>query len=102
MSVYLGSEEQALELFREYAEEVYRATPAGTEAVVLPEKIGRVSESALAEVDTLFSSAATATRTAIVLGLVRKTPSAGFNSSPFIRLTGEWKRTTTSIICCQA
>jgi len=83
MSIYLGSEEQALELFREYAEEVHHATPAGTEAVVLPEKIGRVSESALAEVDTLFSSAATATRTAIILGLVRKTSSAGFNSSRF-------------------
>src|SRR4029077_19602283 len=83
MSVYLGSQEQALELFREYAEEVHHATPAGTEAVVLPEKIGRVSESALAEVDSLFSSAATATRTAIVLGLVRKTPSAAFNSSRF-------------------
>lgn len=83
MSVYLGSEEQALQLFREYAEEVHHATPPGTEALVLPEKIGRVSDRALAEVDTLFSSTATATRTAIVLGLVRKTPSAGFNSSRF-------------------
>src|SRR5213593_4576596 len=58
MSIYLGSEEQALELLREYADEVHRITPAGTQAVVLPEKIGRVSERALAEVDTLFSSAA--------------------------------------------
>ena len=79
--VYLGSEEQALKLFREYADEVHHATPSGTEAVVLPEKIGRVSESALAEVDTLFSSTATATRAAIVLGLVRKTPFSAFNSS---------------------
>ena len=45
MSVYLGSEDQALELLREYAGEVRRVTPAGTQAVVLPEKIGRVSES---------------------------------------------------------
>ncbi len=42
MSVYLGSEEQALELLREYADEVRRVTPAGTQAVVLPEKIGHV------------------------------------------------------------
>ena len=62
---------------------MHHATPAETEAVVLPEKIGRVSESALAEVDTLFSSTATATRAAIVLGLVRKTPSSAFNSSRF-------------------
>ena len=38
MSVYLGSEEQALELLREYADEIRRITPAGTQAVVLPEK----------------------------------------------------------------
>jgi apolipoprotein N-acyltransferase len=72
MSVYLGSEEQALELLRQYADEVRRVTPSGTQAVVLPEKIGRVSESALTEVDSLYSSTAAATRAAIVLGLVRK------------------------------
>src|SRR6266480_1087133 len=83
MSVYLGPEEQALKLLHEYADEVRRATPAGTQVVVLPEKIGRVSESRLAEVDALFSSAATATHAAIVLGLVRRAPSAAFNSSRF-------------------
>jgi apolipoprotein N-acyltransferase len=51
MSVYLGSEGQALDLLHEYADEIRRVTPAGTQAVVLPEKIGRLSESALAEVD---------------------------------------------------
>jgi apolipoprotein N-acyltransferase len=81
MSVYLGTEEQALELLREYANEVSRLTPVGTQAVVLPEKIGRVGESVLSEVDALFSSAATATRSAIVLGLVRRTASGAFNSS---------------------
>ncbi len=72
MSLYLGPEEQALKLLPEYADEVRRATPAETQVVVLPEKIGRVSESALAEVDALFSSAATATHAAIVVGLVRR------------------------------
>ncbi|PWT81737.1 MAG: hypothetical protein C5B58_09410 [Acidobacteria bacterium] len=89
MSVYLGSEEQALELLREYAGEVRRVTPEGTQAVVLPEKIGRVSESALAEVDTFFSSVAAATRAAIVLGLVRKMPSAAFNSSRLYSADGK-------------
>src|SRR4029077_12800792 len=88
MSVYLGTEEQALKLFHEYADEVRRATPPGTQAVVLPEKIGRVGESALAEVDALFSSTATATHAAIVLGLVRRAPSAAFNSSRFYSSTG--------------
>ena len=81
MSVYLGTEEQTLELFREYADKIRRVTPAGTQTVVLPEKIGRVSESVLAQVDALFSSAAADTRAAIVVGLVRQTTSGAFNSS---------------------
>jgi apolipoprotein N-acyltransferase len=89
MSVYLGSEEQALELLREYADEVRRVTPVGTQVVVLPEKIARVSESALPEVDALFSSAATVTHAAIVLGLVRKTPSGAFNSSRLYSADGK-------------
>jgi apolipoprotein N-acyltransferase len=89
ISVYLGSEEQALQLLREYADEVRRVTPAGTHAIVLPEKIGRVSESALAEVDSLFSSAATATRAAVVLGIVRKTPAGAFNSSRLYSANGK-------------
>ena len=89
MSVYLGSEEQALELLREYADEIRRVTPAGTQVVVLPEKIGRISETALAEVDSLYSSAASATGAAIVLGLVRKTPSGAFNSSRLYSADGK-------------
>ena len=89
MSVYLGSEEQALGLLREYADEIRRVTPAGTQVVVLPEKIGRISETALAEVDSLYSSAASATRAAIVLGLVRKMPSGAFNSSRLYSADGK-------------
>ena len=89
MSVYLGSEEQALQLLHQYADEVRCVTPPGTRVVVLPEKIGRVSESALPEVDALFSSAATATHAAIVIGIVRKTAAAAFNSSRFYSPDGK-------------
>ena len=89
ISAYLGPEKQALGLLHEYADEIRRATPTGTEVVVLPEKIGRVRESALPEVDALFSAAAAATRSAIVLGLVRQTPSAAFNSSRFYSPAGK-------------
>lgn len=89
MSVYLGSEEQTLALLREYADVVRRVTPAGTQVVVLPEKIGRVSESALPQVDALFSSTATAVHAAIVLGLVRRTSSVAFNSSRFYSADGK-------------
>jgi apolipoprotein N-acyltransferase len=89
MSIYLGPEEQTLRLLSEYADEVRRVTPAGTQAIVFPEKIGRVSESALAEVDALFSSAAAATHAAIVLGIVRRTPAAAFNSSRFYSPDGK-------------
>jgi apolipoprotein N-acyltransferase len=89
MSAYLGSEEQALELLGEYAAEIRRVTPAGTQIVVLPEKIGRVSESSLLEVDALFSSIASGIPAAIDLGLVRKTPLGAFNSSRFYSPDGK-------------
>lgn len=89
ISVYLGPEKEALERLREYAEEIRRATPTGTDVVVLPEKIGRVRESALPGVDALFSAATAATHSAIVLGLVRQTPSAAFNSSRFYSPAGK-------------
>jgi apolipoprotein N-acyltransferase len=89
MSQYLGTEEQALHLLREYADQVDRVTPAGTQVVVLPEKIGRVSESAVSQVDALFSFAAAARRAAIVLGTVRRTPSGAFNSSRFYSADGK-------------
>jgi apolipoprotein N-acyltransferase len=89
MTVYLGTEHQAVELLHEYADEVRRVTPVGTQAVVLPEKIGRVSERALPEVDALFSSAAAATDAAVVVGLVRLTSSGAFNSSRFYSPDGK-------------
>jgi apolipoprotein N-acyltransferase len=91
MSLYLGSEKQAIDLLREYADEIRRVTPAGTEAVVLPEKIGRFNENGLPEVDALFSSVATNTHAAVVLGLVRRTPSKSFNSSRFYSADGNSK-----------
>jgi apolipoprotein N-acyltransferase len=89
MNVYLGSEDQALQLLHEYADEIRRTTPAGTQVIVLPEKIGRISEAALPEVDTLFSSAAVVAHSAIVVGIVRKTPSCAFNSSRLYSADGK-------------
>jgi len=89
MSVYLGSEEEALKLLGEYAAEIPRTAPTGTQIVVLPEKIGRITETALSAVDSLYSSTASATGTAIVLGLVRKTPSGDFNSSRLYSADGK-------------
>src|SRR5215510_4848453 len=88
MTVYLGSEEQALALLQEYAGQIRHDTPAGTDVLVLPEKIARISERTLPEVDNLFSSAAAAAHSAIVLGLVRRTPDAAFNSSRFYSADG--------------
>jgi len=105
MSVYLGSEEQALELLREYADEVRRVTPSGTQIVVLAEKIGRVSQNKLGEVDALFSSAASATHAAINLGVVRRDTVRRFQFFSFVfgqrKIRGElrqasscaWRRT---------
>ena len=89
MSVYLGSEEQALELLREYADEIRRVTPAGTQVVILPEKIGRISETALAEVDSLYSSAASCNRRGDCPWPCSKTPSSAFNSSRLYSADGK-------------
>src|SRR5205814_105733 len=71
MSVYLGPEEHGLQLLRDYADEIRGVTPAGTQIVVLPEKIARVSETGLTEVDALFGSVARDKNAAIDVGLVR-------------------------------
>jgi apolipoprotein N-acyltransferase len=57
--------------------------------VVLPEKIARLSESGLAQVDALFSSAAAARHVAIDLGVVRKTTDGAYNSSRFYSAEGK-------------
>ena len=89
ISVYISSDEKvALGLLREYANEVRRATPAGTQVVVLPEKIVRVSEGTLPEVDAMFSAAAAATHAAIDLGVVRRTASGSYNSARFYSAAG--------------
>ena len=90
MSVYVGPEEQGLALLREYDDAIRHATPAGTQVIVLPEKIARVSESALPQVDAMFSEAAAATHAAIVVGLVRKMDNGGFNSSRFYGADGKF------------
>jgi apolipoprotein N-acyltransferase len=89
MSVYLGPEDAALELLQEYAEEVRRATPGGTNIVVLPEKIARLNEASLTQVDALFSSTAAAIHSAIVLGVARRTPVASYNSARFYSAAGK-------------
>lgn len=89
ISLYRGSEEQALALLHDYAHEISRVTPPGTDIVVLPEKIVRISESALPQVDALFSTAAAAAHSAIVVGLVRRTAGSAFNSSRFYSTDGK-------------
>jgi apolipoprotein N-acyltransferase len=89
MRAYLGPEEAALGLLHDYADEIRRATQAGTDVVVLPEKIGRVSENVLPKIDALFSSVANEVHAAIDLGLVRRTGTAAFNSSRFYSLDGK-------------
>src|SRR6266516_4623215 len=60
--------------------------PTKSAALLRPKRrslFSRKKSGALAEVDALFSSAATATHAAIVVGLVRRMSSGAFNSSRF-------------------
>jgi apolipoprotein N-acyltransferase len=89
ISLYRGSEAQAMALLHDYADEISRVTPPGTDVVVLPEKIVRIGESALPQVDALFSTAAADVHSAIVVGLVRRTADSAFNSSRFYSADGK-------------
>jgi apolipoprotein N-acyltransferase len=92
ISVYISTDENVgLGLLREYADEIEQATPVGTQIVVLPEKLVRINESALPEVDAMFSAAASATHAAIDLGLVRRTPSGSYNSARFYSAAGQFE-----------
>ena len=82
-SAYPGKDAEALALFHEYVDELRRITPPGTQVIVLPEKIARVSEDALPQVDEMFSHAAADLHSGIVLGLVRSTASGSFNESRY-------------------
>ena len=98
MSVYLGSEEQALRLLGEYAAEIPRVTPAETQVVVLPEKIGRIGETPWQK--WILSTLRLPLRHARQLSLAlfeerRLAPSI----RPAITLpTANWRRIMTSII----
>ena len=89
MSVYVGPEEQGLALLREYADAIQNVTPSGTQVIVLPEKIARITENNLPRVDAMFSEAAVAVHSAIVVGLVRKAEGGGFNSARFYGADGK-------------
>jgi apolipoprotein N-acyltransferase len=76
-------------LLHDYADEISRVAPPGTDVVVLPEKIVRISASPLPQVDALFSTAAADVHSAIVVGLVRRTADSAFNSSRFYSADGK-------------
>ena len=78
---YPVTDQAAIPLLRQYADELRSSVPSGTDVTVLPEKIGRISEQAMPQVDQMFSQAAETTRSSIVVGLVRRTSSGDFNES---------------------
>jgi len=80
---YLAEQSKQFELMREYAGELRRIPTGTTDAVVLPEKIGRFSEDALPAIDALFGAAAADAHCGILVGLVRQTPAGNFNEARF-------------------
>ncbi len=68
-------------LFRVYAREAEQLAARGARIVVLPEKLGVVSDSDGAELDSLFQSVADRTGATIVVGEVRITPPNRYNQA---------------------
>jgi apolipoprotein N-acyltransferase len=66
-------------LLRQYAAQAEALALRGARAVVLPEKLGVVTDRERAEVDGIFQPIADRTRSTVVVGVIDVTPSAKYN-----------------------
>jgi len=71
----------ALPLFTKYADEAASLARQGARLIILPEKIGVVSDAATPQVDSLFASAATETQASILVGLDRGAAACRWNEA---------------------
>ncbi|HEY4354637.1 MAG TPA: nitrilase-related carbon-nitrogen hydrolase [Acidobacteriaceae bacterium] len=69
------------QLFQGYAEKAAELTRQGATVVVLPEKLGVVSNAATAQTDETFQPLADATGATLVVGDVRVLPQAAYNEA---------------------
>lgn len=68
-NIFPQTDEKSLGLFRQYAMEVDQLSARGAQLIILPEKIGLISDAALPELDAILGAAAARTRTYILVGL---------------------------------
>jgi apolipoprotein N-acyltransferase len=73
--------DDTMRLLGEYAQEAKKLAGQGAQVIVIPEKTAIVVNSDLAEVDSLFTSAAEKTGASIVVGVIHPTPDAKWNEA---------------------
>jgi len=78
----------AMQLMRDYAEQVKTLAQRGAEVIVLPEMTALVRDSISRDVDKLFEETARRANVQIVLGVLHVTRSAAFNEARFYSATG--------------
>jgi apolipoprotein N-acyltransferase len=72
---------ETAQLLEEYATRAAGLAEAGAQVVVLPEKLGVVTDAGMADVDALFQPLAEETRATIVVGVVHSIPPARVNEA---------------------
>jgi apolipoprotein N-acyltransferase len=68
-------------LFRDYAQQAEKLIGQGAQAVVLPEKVGVVTNANIGDADAIFQSLADKTGAVIVVGVVRVSPPVKYNQA---------------------
>lgn len=79
----------AMQLMRDYEEQVQALAQRGAQVIVLPEMTALVRDSISRNVDTLFEEAARKANVQIVLGVLHVTGNAAFNEARLYSATGE-------------
>ena len=74
-------DDTALELFRDYAGKLNVLSTQGAQLIILPEKIAVISDQATGQLDSLYSTAAAASKSSVLVGLDRGTATRRFNEA---------------------
>jgi apolipoprotein N-acyltransferase len=88
-----SKQDDALRLFRDYAEQVEALSGQHIQAIVIPEKIAVALPAYISEVDSLFSTAAARTGAVVIVGMVRSDSNGLWNEARIYTPDGAPPRT---------
>jgi apolipoprotein N-acyltransferase len=80
-NIFPSSDQQKMELMREYSEQTRSLAARGAKIVVLPEMIVRASGELSGQIDDLFKQTAQSTGAQVLLGVLHETSAGTFNEA---------------------